>query len=263
LESIEVKPKVDTIAHDCTKKLEKLDNVETVLLGEAADIEVYDPYFTIDLDVFYDGELLSSNKRAEFFGNPAIFETSPVNPVDRFLTGNLPVIIYYRELTRVDHIFERIEEQKWIFRKETTNMLYRLKNGQVLYGRKGWIDTIRKHFTAMPLSFWKNIIDSCKFLIEHYLREIHVSAIKDNNLLYQNSLSCFIEGVCSCIFALNREFEPSPRLLYHYLCSLKNLPDGFLNRFEILISPKEEFTMERKGEVATLIAKSLIPMQLE
>jgi hypothetical protein len=258
-----VKPKVDKIAHDYGKKIEKLENVEAILLGEAAEIEIYDPYFIIDMDVFYEGELLPAVKRAELFGNPAIFETSPVNPVDRFLTGDLPIIIYYKELDRVDLIFERIENQKWIFRKETTNMLYRLKNGQVLYSKKGWIDSIRKHFVTLPESFWKNIINSCKFLIEHYLREIHVSAIKENNLLYQNSLSCFIEGVCSCIFALNREFEPSPRLLYEYLCSLKNLPDGFLNRFEILISTKKEFTMERKGEVATLIAKSLIPMQLE
>ncbi|MBN1699650.1 MAG: DUF4037 domain-containing protein [Spirochaetales bacterium] len=258
-----MKPKVDAIINECKTILERLENVETILLGEAAEIEVYDPNFIIDMDVFYQGELPPAAGRAELFGNPPVFETSPVNPVDRFLDRDLPVIIYYKELTRVDHIFRRIEEQKWIFRKETTNMLYRLKHGQVLFGRKGWIDEIRKHFDTMPLSFWKNIIDSCMFLIEHYLREINVSIFTENYLLYQNALSCFIESVCSCVFALNRQFEPSPRVLYERLCSLDILPEEFLNRFEILFNPKKGFSPERKGEVATLIAKSLIPMRLE
>lgn len=237
--------------------------MEAIVLGEAADIEVYDPNFIIAMDVFYSGRLISPKKRHLLYGNPEFFESSSVYPVDRFISDNLPVIINYRKINRIDRIFDRIERSEWVFRMESSNILHRLKEGHVLFNRNGWIDKIKKRFKTIPDEFWEHILESSSFLIEHYLREINVSIFKNNNLLYLISLTHFIKSVCSFIYALNRDFEPSPRLLYGAIKTMPNLPYEFMNRFNLLINPASEVSLEQKGEVATLIAKSLIKMKLE
>ncbi|MBN2533605.1 MAG: DUF4037 domain-containing protein [Spirochaetales bacterium] len=258
-----LKRKVFKIANEYSRRITQYDNMEAIILGEAADIEVYDPNFIIAMDVYYSGRLLSAKKRNVLYGNPEFFESSSVYPMDRFISENLPVIINYRHINRIDRIFDRIERSEWVFRMESSNIFHRLKEGHVLFNRNGWIDKIKKRFTAIPDEFWEHILDSARFLIEHHLREINVSIFKSNNLLYLISLTHFIKSVCSFIYALNKDFEPSPRLLYGAIKKLPNLPDEFMNRFNILLNPATEVSLEQKGEVATLITKSLITMKLE
>jgi N-acyl-D-aspartate/D-glutamate deacylase len=50
-----MKRKVHRIARSLAELLSLLEGVQAVLLGEAADIEVFDPYFTIDIDVYVAG----------------------------------------------------------------------------------------------------------------------------------------------------------------------------------------------------------------
>jgi hypothetical protein len=251
------------LANEYARKIAQHDNMETIILGEAADIEVYDPNFIIAIDVFYSGRLPSPKKRDILYGNPKFFESSSTYPVDRFMKEDLPVMINYRKIQRIDRIFDRIERSEWVFRMESSNILHRLKEGHVLYNRNGWIDKIKKRFITIPDEFWAHILDSSSFLIEHYLRELNVSIFKTNNLLYMIALTHFIKSVCSFIYALNRDFEPSPRLLYKSIKDLPNLPDEFMNRFNILLNPATDVSIEQKGEVATLITKNLIKMKLE
>jgi hypothetical protein len=259
----ELKRKVFKLANEYSSRISQNENTETVILGEAADIEVYDPNFIIAIDVFYSGRLLSPKKRDSLYGNPEFFEFSTAYPVDRFIKDDLPVMINYRKINRIDRIFDRIERSEWVFRMESSNILHRLKEGHVLYNRNGWIDRIKSRFQSIPDDFWNHILESSSFLIEHYLRELNISIFKNNNLLYLISLTHFLKSVCSFVYALNRDFEPSPRLLYGAIKKLPNLPDEFMNRFNILINPSSEVSIEQKGEVATLIAKSLIKMKLE
>jgi len=251
------------IANAYSGKISQLENVETIILGEAADIEVYDPNFIIAMDVSYSGRLLSPKKRSELYGMPEFFETSSVYPLDRFITGELPVIINYRKLHRVDRIFDRIERSEWVFRMESSNILHRIKEGHVLFNRNGWIENIKKRFKKIPDEFWKHILEASSFLIEHYLRELNVSIFRNDNFLFQVALSNYLKSACSFIYALNRDFEPSARLLYGAIKKLPNLPDEFISRFNILINPAREVSLEQKGEVATLIAKNLIKIKLE
>ena len=257
--------KVDKITNEYAKRVSEVNNVEAVVFGETAKIETYDPSFIIDLDVYYEGELMSPSERCNLLGNPDIFESSPVYPVDRFLIDQLPVIINYRELSTIDIIFRRIEKAEWALRTENTNILYRLKEGIVLYNKSGWIDGIKNRFSNIPEEFWQNMLDSCRFLIEHYLREINVSAYKNNSLLYQKTFFHFLQSILGYICTVNKKFEPSPRVFYNFIKTLKKIPDEFLSRFDVLINPNpdEEFPLDRKGEIATLLAKSLIQMRLE
>jgi len=258
-----LKRRVFKLANEYSEKIARDENVETIVLGEAADIEVYDPNFIIAMDVYYSGRLIPSEKRNDIYGNPEFFETSTVKPVDRFIKDNLPIYIHYRKTNQIERIFDRIDRSDWVFRMESSNILHRLKEGHVLYNRSKWIDKIKGRFTSIPDNFWAHILDSASFLIEHYLREINIAIFKNNNLLFQISLTYFIKSAVSYIYALNRDFEPSPRLLYGALKELPNLPDEFMNRFHILINPTSEVSLEQKGEVATLIAKSLMHMKLE
>jgi len=46
-----MKRKVRRIAASLGERLSYIEGVQAVLLGDAAEVEVFDPYFTIDLDV--------------------------------------------------------------------------------------------------------------------------------------------------------------------------------------------------------------------
>jgi len=253
--------KVQEIATECAQKLAALKNCRAVVLGETNGFGVYDPGFTIDLDVYHHGALVPVSARKEVLGNPKIFESPPVYPVDRFLVDDLPVIVNYKRIDKINDIFKRIARHSWVFRKATTNILYRLKEGNILYNKDGWILKIRKRINKIPANFWTNILTSASFLIEYHYRELSVAALKNDGLLYLLSISNVIHSICGYIFALNKEFEPGTGFLNDRLLNLKILPDEFKSRFDILIDPSSEYSLEKKTEVARLLVSSLIQMK--
>jgi hypothetical protein len=256
-----LKIKVQEIANECAQKMASLKNCRAVVLGETNGFEVYDPGFTIDLDVFHHGKLPPVSERKKVLGDPKIFESPPVYPVDRFLVDDLPVIVNYKRIDKINDIFKRIAKHEWVFRKATTNILYRLKEGNILYNKDGWILSVRKRFGKIPADFWSNILISANFLIEYYYRELSVAAAKNDGLLYLISLSNLIHSICGYIFAINKEFEPGPRILHERLLNLKILPDEFTSRFDIIIDPSSEYSLEKKSEVARLLVSSLLQMK--
>ena len=64
----------------------------------------------------------------------------------------------------------------------------------------------------------------------------------------------------SFLFAVNRTFEPSARLLVEKVLELPRLPDGFRGRFESMLRDDPELPRERKREIAELLVKSILPM---
>ena len=96
-------------------QLAEVDGVQAVLLGEAADIEVFDPYFTIDLDVYTAGVPPSIEKREKLLPDLEAFETSPVAAMDRFLVKGLPASVHYIRSADVDRMLLRISEMAWVF----------------------------------------------------------------------------------------------------------------------------------------------------
>jgi hypothetical protein len=153
------------IALEYGQKIATIKGMSAVLLGDTFDMEVYDPYFTIDLDVYHHGNLANVQERKKLLQNPELFESPPQYPVDRFLVNNLPVLINYKRINRINDIFRRIARHEWVFRKATTNVLYRLKHGEILYTKNDWINTVRKRFAKIPGDFWDNILTSATFLI--------------------------------------------------------------------------------------------------
>lgn len=232
-------------------------DIDTLVLGEAADAEILDPYFNIDIDVYYENNLSESEERRELFGNPAGFETSPLNTRDRFLIEELPVNISYWSFDRIDRLVKRVEENKWFFRFESTNILYRIESGRILYSKDGWFDKLRGRLKSIPDEFWNKLKEQSRFSLDYSLNSMGAAVYRGDHYYFTVSLARFIQGLCCFLFALNKLFEPSARYLHRYITVLEKHPDGFSGRFESLIRLDIELTPEQKYEIAKLLAKSI------
>ena len=69
-----------------------------------------------------------------------------------------------------------------------------------------------------------------------------------------------MHNVISFLFAYNRKFESSGRMLMQRLRALPQLPDGFLGRLDTFVRADNELSPERKREIAELIARSLLEL---
>jgi len=252
-----VKQRVKGILKQLTDIISGWDRTSAVVAGEASKIETFDPYFTIDLDVYHRGDLLPSNDRRDRLGNPAGFETSPVYPVDRFLQDDLPVSISYKDVSRINLLLARVEEQSWVFRRESTELLYRIQKGDVLYAKGKWFEEVRERLKTVPEGFWKELMEATRFSLDYYLSGIGAAVYRGDNLFYQLSASGFCRSLCSYVYAMNRQFEPTGRLLHEQIKRLETLPEEFLGRFESFIRPDAKLPPERKYEIAKLLAKSI------
>jgi len=73
-----MKRKVERIANDLAGRLKEWDSVDTITIAEWADMDIYDPYFFLSLDVYYQGKIPSAEKRRKLFSDAGAFETSSV-----------------------------------------------------------------------------------------------------------------------------------------------------------------------------------------
>lgn len=256
-----MKKKVERIAGKFAEIISGWNNVEAIILGEAAEIETIDPYFNINLDIYYLGNLLPRNDRKEKLKLGIMLETSLIFPEDKFLVEDLPVRVRYKETARFGLILKRIEDRLWVFRDSGTNMFYRLTRGQVLFSKNDWLKTIQKRLEKPPEDFWEIIMDSTRFSIEFYLNDLDAAVYRNDRLFYLHSAASFIKSMCSFLFAYNKQFEPSSRMLYERVKALSRLPDEFIGRFESFLRHDMELPPKRKREIARLMAKSILSLQ--
>jgi hypothetical protein len=252
--------KVGKIADELAQAIAAWPGVEAVILGEAAEARLLDPYFTISVDVYYAGDLPPAEQRRRAFSNPTAFDTmKPLNE-DRFLREDLPVKIRYQETSSYTRMLQRIEDRRWVFHDAGTYPFYRMMNGQLLYQRSGWVEEIRTRLAALPEHFWQVVMDSARLAVAYHLNDLRAAVYRADRLFTAFSLSQFLRSLCSFLFAANRTFEPSARLLGEKIRVLPRLPDGFGGRFESLLRDDPELTPERKCEIAELLAKTILPM---
>jgi hypothetical protein len=255
-----VQRKVARISEALSRTISGWPQVEAVILGEAAEARLLDPYFTISLDVYFAGALPPSNDRREQYGAPRTFDTVPAFTEDRFLLEELPVKIRYQETTRIDLLLKRIDDRHWVFHDAGTYLFYRLAYGQALFERSGWVVAIRQRLAGLPEHFWRMLRDGARIAASYYLNDLRAAAYREDPLFSLFSVSRFLQSLCSFLFAVNHSFEPSPRLLREKVAELPRLPDGFHGRFESLLREDPELRPPRKAEIAELLAKSILPM---
>jgi hypothetical protein len=257
-----MKRKVRQIAGALAKRLSQVEGVQAVLLGEAAEVEVFDPYFTIDLDVYTSGPAPSIEERGALLPGVEAFETSPVAAVDRFLVDQLPASIHYIRSSNVDSMLLRISEQTWVFHEPGTNALYRIERGEVLFAADSWLEEARSALAHVPDQFWWQARLRAFALAERALADCGAAAHHEDSLYFLVSASRLIRCVASCLFAVNRQLEPSDRLLSERLGTLPVLPDGFSGLMDNFIRPIGEVSMDARREIAEHIVRSLMPLVL-
>jgi hypothetical protein len=255
--------KVNRIAKALADRLALLEGVQAVLLGEAADIEVFDPYFTIDLDVYVAGAPPGLEARRTLLPDLQAFETSPISAIDRFLVEELPASMHFIRTADVDRMLLRITEQSWVFHEPGTNALYRIERGEPLFSRDGWLEEARSVLAHVPPQFWWQAKLRAFSLAERALADLGAAAHRSDDLFFLVSAARLVRCVASFLFAANRHFEPSDRMLGERIAALPVVPEGLGGRLDSFMRPIGEVTKDARREIAEHIVRSLMPMAVE
>jgi hypothetical protein len=255
-----MKPKVRKTAESLVEKLSKIECVETIAINEAAETEVFDPYFALILDVYYRGILPELDARKKLYGEAQAFETSAVQSKDRFLIDDIPVRIEYKSIEGIEELLKKRKDFIWLIKDIGTYPFYRIMKGSVMYERSAWIDGVRKDLAGLPDSFWRQLRSAFQAKMEHYLSDLGESVMQGDSFFYLVSASGFMKQACTVLFMINHKFEPSHRKFYTQIKELPVLPEEFLGRWESFLRPDKELPPERKFEVAKLIARSIIQL---
>jgi hypothetical protein len=96
--------------------------------------------------------------------------------------------------------------------------------------------------------------------MEHYLSDLGAALINNDEFHYLISSALFIKSVCLTLFCINRRFEPSHRGYYKQVLELPVLSESFAAEIETFLRGSEELTMERKYNVAQLLARKIIAL---
>ncbi len=258
-----MKPKVSELADRLVAIISAWDAVECICLNEAASINTLDPYFALILDVYTDGEIPPAQDRAGLFPTLSLFETSPRETKDRFMVGELPVRIEYKQVARINELTEIASAagaDLWKIRDSGTYVFYRLTHCRPLFRRSAWHDTVLSRLEVLSEDFWLAMRAFYRSTMEHYLADLGASLIQEDTFNNLISSSNFIKFACSALFMENGCFEPSHRAYYSQVLALKTLPDDFAGRFESFLRPDSELPPERKYELAKLITRSILSL---
>jgi hypothetical protein len=244
--------------------LSQWPQVECISLNEAADSDTLNPYFALILDVYHRGEVPPPEKRWGIYGSDAAaFETSNQGNKDRFLVGSLPVRLEFKSTDKIEElvsIAESKHDSLWLIKDSGTYGYYRLAQGDVLFSRTEWINSIRTRLLSLDDDFWIRMRDANQSKMEHYLSDLGAALINNDEFHYLISSALFIKSACLSLFCINRRFEPSHRAYYRKVMELPVLPESFAAELETFLRESGELTLERKYKIAQLIARNIIAL---
>jgi len=244
--------------------LSQWPEVECICLNEAADPDTLDPYFAVILDVYHTGSIPNPEKRKEMYGpDAAVFESSGGGAKDRFLVGDLPVRLEFKDTGQIEELIAIVESRRqdlWLVKNSGTYGFYRLAHGELLFSKTGWIDRIRNKLLNLDNEFWGPMRDAVQCKMEHSLSDLGAALYNNDEFFYLISSSLFIKNACLALFCINRRFEPSHKAYYKQVLELPEIPDSFAASLETFLRENEELTMERKYSIAQLMARDIMAL---
>ena len=258
-----MKNKVKRVVEEITEVLKGWENVECVVLQHFAEKEIFDPNFSITLDVFRTAEIPDMNEREKAFSvlnGFEFFESSRVGNKDRFIKEELPVRISYKDTFRVDAVLSAVNGDAWLSMERGTYLFHRIATGTVVFSRSRWMEGVLEKLDNLPDSFWHTWLDSCERRIDHYLGDLGAAAMKDDPLYFRLSLSGFLSVAVEALFAINHVFETGPRDFTAMLALLEILPEGFWANWNSLLREDSELPAERKWKIAELVARGIFSL---
>ena len=250
--------KPQLIAEKITGIVKDWPCVDSVLAGPLISGDFFDAYYFLSLDVYISGELPDVGERKKCFGFGMAFESSQTKGKDRLFVDEIPVRIEYKTVSRISDLVDGKEGFLATMRDSGTFVFYRITASDILYTRSGWIEKMRGKLGSMPQSFWDILRSSFQSRMEHFLSDLGAAAMRSDELFFHISAANFLQSVCSVLFAINRRYEPSFRLLSEQVNALPVLPEAFAARFESFVRSGSEFPPARKYEIAQLLARSII-----
>ncbi len=250
--------RIQRVLDTVVETLSAWDGVDTLTLMDF-EKDIYDPYFVLSIDVYYLETLPDDEQRAASFSFAGGFETAGINRKDRFLIGDVPVRLEYKEMSRFEEIIGNSRDNAVFIRDSGTYMFYRLMESSVLVKKSSWLKASRSKLNSLGNGFWAAVRKSAQARMEHYLRDISAAVLREDDLFFLVSSGGFVKSACGALFAINKKFEPSPRQLLEVSTKLKVLPDVFQGLLESFIRHSDT-SLSRKREVAQLLAKKIIQL---
>jgi len=255
-----MKVKVKKVVDEITTVLKDWDGVQAVILQHFVEKDIYDPNFSITLDVFKNGDIPSIEIRETVFPGAIYFESSREKNKDRFIVEDLPVRISYKDCARVDTVLSATNEDLWLSKERGTYLFHRIATGSVVWFSGEWINSVQDKLDNLPDSFWLQWVDSCHRRIDHLLSDLGAASLKGDAFYFKLSLSGFMKAVAEVLFAVNHVFEPGPRDFTASLELLEILPEGFEANWGSLLRDDTELPFDRKREIAELLAKGVFSL---
>ncbi|MFQ3547441.1 MAG: DUF4037 domain-containing protein [Termitinemataceae bacterium] len=260
-----MKHKTRLMAERLVQTISTWPTIECICLNEAATPDTLDPYFALILDVYYRTAIPDAASRQAAFGPDTMaFETSAYTNKDRFLIGDFPIRLEYKDVSKIEELVEIADkrpDQIWLIKDAGTYGFYRLAQGEILFEKTPWLKTIRQRLGNIGDEFWDQMRDAHLSKMEHFLSDLGAALIQGDNFHYLISSAGFIKNTCEVLFCINHRFEPSHRGFYEQVKKLPKLPDEFIARFESFLSNNIEMTAERKYSLAQLIARSILALK--
>ncbi len=251
-------PKVESAVERLCSALESWDEVEAVALLLSGD-DVYDPYFSLSLDVYTKDPIRPPKERQRAFGDVTVFESSPLTHKDRFLVGEIPFRAEYKQTARFDQLVAEAHEGNSILREGGTYTFHRVVAARELYSADGWYKSMRSKMSKLPDAFWEDLTRNQEANAEHTYADLSAAAVRGDELYFSISAGRFLTAICSLLFAVNKKFEPSPRALYDEVTQLPTIPDSFPANLENFVA-ETPLRMGQKRELAELMVTSVMAL---
>ena len=259
-----MKYKTKVLVDRFAQKLSSWPGVECIALNEAALPDTLDPYYALILDVFCSSSIPAAEERFHLYGEDvAAFESSGQNEKDRFLIGDIPVRLEYKNTSKVEELVSIADskpESLWLIKDSGTYGFYRLTQGEIVFSRNDWIYKIRKRLENLGDPFWKEMRNAVQSKMEHFLLDLGAACFQGDAFHYLISSSGFIKAACLTLFCINKCFEPSHRAYYKQVVNLSVLPETFIAEFETYLGNEPGMNMERRFGLAKIIARGIISL---
>lgn len=240
--------------------LEGWREIETVSLLDFGE-DMYDPYFFLSLDVFYQESLPEPEERRGAFSFAELFESNLGRGKDRLLIEEVPIRLEYKRAADVTETVNAALNNPQELAEPGTYLFHRLLHSTILLERTDWLKKLRSALAEdLPEEFWSFQRAGLQLKMEHSLSDLMAAVLMEDELFYLVSSAGFIRALCSTLFAINREFEPSGRFLGRKTAELPTLPESFAGLFDTFLREDPTISRDRRREVAELLAKGVLSL---